>query len=377
MQEKKKMIECSDAIAEAARLCRPALIAAYPITPQTHIVEHLASKVANGKLHAEIINVESEHSALSVCIGAQATGVRTFTASSSQGIALLSEMMFVASGMRLPIVMAVANRALSSPINIWNDHSDMMAQRDTGWLQFYCENSQEAHDTIIQAYKISENLRVMLPSAVCVDGFTLSHLWEPAILAEQHDVDAFLPAFNPLHKLDPENPMTFGPISYPNTYMQFKKQQQDAMLNALEVIKNTSKEFEKKFQRSYGDGLIETYRIEDAKNTLLCLGSVCGTARDVIDKLRKKGKKVGMIKIKTFRPFPANELKKIAKGLEGIAVIDRAISLGNSGPVFTEVKSALQDCSIRLKDFVAGLGGRDITEQDLVNAVEGKGGWLL
>lgn len=378
MQEKRKIIECSEAIAQAAGLCRPGVIPAYPITPQTHIVECLASMANDGRINSQIINVESEHSAMSACIGAAAAGCRTFTASSSQGIALMSEMLFIASGMRLPIIMAVANRALSAPINIWNDHSDTMAQRDAGWIQIYCENTQEAYDTIIQSYKISENEKVMLPSMVCVDGFTLSHLWEPIVIIEQKEIDSFLPEFKPVYKLDPQNPVTFGALAYPNTYTLFKKQQQDAMINSIEIIKKVNDEFKKKFGRGYGNGLVETYCIEDADFALLCMGSVCSTARDVIDLLRKKGKKIGLIKIKTFRPFPNAEIQKLAQGLKEIVVIDRAVSLGNAGPLYIEVKSALNACNTKIKDFVAGLGGKNITEEDLIKMLSENenGGWL-
>lgn len=378
MQGKRKMIECSEAIAQAVGLCKPGVMAVYPITPQTHIVEHLASNVADGKINSQIINVESEHSAMSACIGAEATGCRTFTASSSQGIALMSEMLFVASGMRLPIVMVVANRALSSPINIWNDHSDTMAQRDAGWIQIYCENTQEAYDTIIQSYRISENEKVMLPSMVCVDGFTLSHLWEPVITIEQKEINSFLPEFKPVYKLDPQNPVTLGALAYPNTYTNFKKQQQDAMIDSIKIIKEVNDEFKKKFGRGYGNGLIETYHIEDAESALLCMGSVCSTAKDVIDMLRGRGKKVGLIKVKTFRPFPHEELKKFPK-LKDIAVIDRAVSLGNAGPLYTEVKASLsKNDNVKIKGFIAGLGGRDITEKDLIKMLSEseKGGWL-
>lgn len=366
--QQKSMMECSEAIARAVALCKPGVIAAYPITPQTHIVEHLARMRANGKLNSEIINVESEHSALSACIGAQATGIRTFTASSSQGIALMSEMLFIASGIRLPIVMAVANRALSAPINIWCDHSDTMAQRDSGWMQFYCENAQEAHDTIIQAYKISENKNVMLPSMICVDGFTLSHLWEPVIITEQHYIDSFLPKYKPLYKLDPKNPATLGALACHDTYMYFKKQQQDALLNSTAIIKKVNNEFKKKFARGYGNGLVETYKVENAKQAIIAMGSACSTARVVIDKLRQKGKKIGLIKIKTFRPFPADELKELAKNIEKIAVIDRAISLGNSGPLFVEVKATLPELNIN--NFIVGLGGRDVNEKIIENIIK-------
>jgi pyruvate ferredoxin oxidoreductase alpha subunit len=330
---------------------------------------------AGGKLNSQIINAESEHSAMSACIGAQACGVRTFTASSSQGIALMSEMLFIASGMRLPIIMAVANRALSAPINIWNDHSDTMAQRDSGWMQFYCENTQEAYDTIMQAYKISEDSKIMLPSMVCVDGFTLSHLLEPIKLIEQADVDLFLPEYNPLYKLDAEKPMTMGALAYPNTYMHFKKQQQDAMADSTETIKRVNNEFKEKFQRGYGDGLIETYYADDAETALLCMGSVCSTARDVVDMLRRKGRKAGLIKVKTFRPFPHKELKKFSR-LKSISVIDRAVSLGNAGTLYTEVKASL--ANVEIKGFIAGLGGKDIAEKDLIKALDRKqkGGWL-
>lgn len=358
--KKRELVECSQAIANAARQCKPAVISAYPITPQTHIVERLAEMVSNGELNSEFIDVESEHSAMSAAIGASAAGVRTFTASSSQGIALMHEMLFIASGMRLPIVMAVANRALSAPINIWNDHSDTMAERDSGWLQFYCENSQEAYDTTIMSCLISESKNVMLPSMVCVDGFTLSHLWEPVEFLEDKQVESFVPSFNPEFKLEASSPKTFGALAFPNTYMQFKKQQQDAMNDSIKAIKKANSDFRKKFGRGYGDGLIETYKMEGAKTALIAMGSVCSTARIVIDKLRKQGKKIGMIKIKTFRPFPIDELRKIADGLEGIAVIDRAISPGSYGPLFTEVKSIVND--VKMNDFIVGLGGRDVNE---------------
>lgn len=356
----REVVECSQAIANAVKSCKPAVIAAYPITPQTHIVERLADMVSNGELNSEFVDVESEHSAMSACIGSSATGVRTFTASSSQGLALMHEMLFIASGMRLPVVMAVANRALSAPIDIWNDHSDTMAERDSGWLQFYCENSQEAYDTTLMAFKISEDNNVMLPSMVCVDGFTLSHLWEPVEFANGKDVDSFLPEFSPMLRLDASSPKTFGALAFPNMYMNFKKQQQDAMDNALEVIKRVNSDFMKKFGRGYGDGLVETYMMDDAKTAIIAMGSACSTARIAIDRLRKAGSKTGMIKIKSFRPFPVNELRKITKGLDGIAVIDRAISLGNAGPLFTDVKSAIPD--LKINDFIVGLGGRDINE---------------
>ena len=362
-----KMIECSRAIAEAVKLCKPDVIAAYPITPQTHIVEDLAKMIANGDLNSEYLRVESEHSALSACIGAQATGSRTFTATNSQGLALMSEMLYVASGMRLPIVMAISNRALSSPINIWNDHSDTMSVRDSGWIQLHCESSQEAFDTIIQAYKIAEEIN--LPVMVCVDGFTLSHLWEPVEMINEDQIKTFLPPYCPKFKLETENPITLGPIGYPFCYQGFKEKQHKAMLDSSQIIKKINKEFLDRFGRGYGDGLIELYRMDDAKKAIVIMGSACGTAREVIDKLREKKEKVGMIKIKSFRPLPVNELKKACERIRGLAIIDRAISLGNNAPLYTELKAVLPE-NIKINSFITGLGGKDVTMQILEEAIK-------
>ncbi len=360
----KKIQECSKAVAEAVKLCRPKVIAAYPITPQTHIVEALADLVGNKELDAEYINVESEHSALSACVGAQATGIRTFTATCSQGLALMHEILFVASGLRLPIVMAVANRALSAPISIWNDHSDSIAARDSGWIQLYVESSQEAFDTIIQAYKIAE--KCLLPVMVCLDGYILSHLYEPIDNLTQQEVNKFLPEYNPKIKLDPKNPMTIGAIADPNYYMEFKKEQHDAMLNSIKVIEQVNDEFKKEFKRSYGNGLIETYNIK-AKKLFVAMGSVCGTIKELVD----RNKEYGLIKIKCFRPFPEEELKKIIKNKE-LIVVDKDISFGNEGALAIEIKTISGD----VKGVIAGLGGRDITIDGLKKIAE-KGGWLL
>ncbi len=333
----------------------------------THIVERVADFVNDGLLNAEYINVESEHSAMSACIGAEATGARTFTATNAQGLALMSEMLFIASGMRLPIVMAIANRAMSAPINIWNDLSDTIAQRDSGWIQLYCESSQEAYDTTIQAYKIAE--KMLLPVMICVDGFTLSHVWEPIELLSQKDVDSFLPKYNPKHKLDVGKPITMGPIGMPNSYMFFKKQQHEAMLKSLSIIKEVNNLFSRKFKRKYGNGLLEAYRMDNADYALVAMGSVCGTARCVVDELRKKGKKAGLIKIKCFRPFPSEDIVKTCSKLRGIAIIDKDISFGNAGAVFIEIKAALRNQQIKINNFIAGLGGRDITKKMLSAAL--------
>jgi len=359
------VIEGAHAIAEAVRQCRPLVIPAYPITPQTHIIERLSEMSASGKLDAEYINVESEHSAMSACIGASATGARTFTSSSSQGMALMSEMLFIASGMRLPIVMAVANRSLSAPLSIWNDQSDSMAQRDSGWIQLYCESGQEAYDTTIQAFRIAE--KTSNPVMVCVDGFSISHTFEPVTLLDDECVGNFVGKFKAKIKLDTLRPVTMGPIAMPDYYMDFKKEQQDSIISARNDIKKVNKEFGDKFGRNYGDGLIETYRIEDADYAILGMGSLCSTARVAIDEMRNKGKKVGLIKLRAFRPFPYDELKKVVSGLKGIAVMDRAISLGSAGPLFTEVKACI--CNIQLNDFITALGGRSINVKMLSDAV--------
>lgn len=366
----KKVIEASEAVAIAAKLCKIDVMPVYPITPQTHIPEKIADYVYNGKMDAELINVESEHSAMSAAIGASATGARVFTATASQGLALMHEMLFVASGMRMPIVMAVANRALSAPINIWNDHQDSISARDSGWMQFYVESAQEAQDTVVMAYKIAENKDILTPIMVCLDGFTLTHVFEPVILLSQAEVDSFLPSYKPLFKLDPKNPVTMGPIAYPNSYMDFKLQQQKAMEKALIEIKKVQAEFFKKFGRNYGNGLIEEYKTKDADYAVVAMGTVCSTAKDLVDNLRKKGKKVGLIKVKTFRPFPEEDIINASKHLKAIAVLDRDISLGQQGALYTDIKAALNGCNTIVNNFIVGLGGRDVRPETIMTALD-------
>ena len=357
----KKIIAASEAIALGVKLCKPKVIPIYPITPQTIIVEKLADYVYNGELNAELIDLESEHSAISACLGAEATGVRTFTATASQGLALMHEILFVVSGMRLPVVMAVANRALSAPINIWNDHQDSISARDSGWMQFYVESAQEALDTVIMAYKIAE--KTLTPAMVCLDGYTLSHVYEPVDVPSQKQVDSFLPAYKPKFKLDPNNPLTMGPIAPPNIYMEIKKQQHDAISKAIPDIVKVNSEFKKIFNRKYGDGLIETYKLEDADYAVVAMGTIVGTIRTVVDELRKKGKKVGLIKLKTFRPFPEERIKKAISNLKGLAIIDRDISTGYTGAVFSEIRGLV---NIPVHSFIAGLGGRDVTPNHIL-----------
>ncbi len=346
----KKMLEGSHAIAEAVRLSKVKVIAAYPITPQTHIVERLAEMIANGELDAEFLNVESEHSALAACIGAQATGVRSFTATASQGLALMWELLYVASGMRLPIVMAVANRSLSAPLSIWNDWSDSMGARDAGWIQFYCKNAQEALDTTLQAYKISEHKDVLLPSMVCIDGFFLSHTVEPVDVPEK----PFVKEYKPVLKLDPENPISMGCYATPEYYQEFKKEQQIAMEKARRVIKQVNNEFKKMYNRCYGNGLIEVVN-PGGKYAIVSLGSVCNTIQATMPK------NVTLIRIRTFRPFPRKELK-IVNEFKCVAVLEKDVSLGLGGAVATEIKAISETPAVSV---ITGLGGRDVNYEVL------------
>ncbi len=357
--------EVSIAIADAVKLARAEVIAAYPITPQTHIVEHLSELVANGELDAEYVTVESEHSAMSVAIGAVATGARTFTSTAAQGLALMHEMLFIASAMRLPVVMVVANRALSAPISIWNDHSDIMANRDIGWIQVWAENGQEAVDLTIQAFRIAEDKNVMFPMIVNIDGFTLSHVIEPIILPDQEEIDAFLPAFKPKYKLDPRKPITMGAVGVPEIYFEAKKAQDEAFRNTPRVIKRVWKDWANRFGREYNP--IETYRMEDAEVALLIMGSLAETAMTAVDKMRDEGKKVGLVRIRLWRPFPVQEFRRAVSKVPVLAVIDRAMPPGAvNGPVATEVKAALYNAGRkpRVVNFIAGLGGRDVTVED-------------
>lgn len=379
----KRIEECAIAIAEAAKLCRIQVFPMYPITPSTHVAEKISEFINNNELEAAMIDVESEHSALSAAVGASAVGARAFTATSSQGFALMFEILPIASGLRLPIVMAVANRALSAPINIWNDHSDSVSARDQGWIQLWVESSQEALDTVIQAFKIAENKKILLPVMVNFDGFTLSHVFEPIDVPEQKQVDRFLPEYKAEHILDVKNPKTFGPIAFPETFMEFKKIQQEAMEASLEMIEKTNSEFKKSFGRGYGNGLLELYRMNDAEFAVIGMGTICGTARVVVDELRAKGKKAGLIKLKSLRPFPEKEIQKATKNLKALAVIDRHVSLGFEGPLFTDLRSTIYCNDIQILGYIAGLGGRDVSIEHFQKVFEDlfkgkqKGEWLF
>jgi pyruvate ferredoxin oxidoreductase alpha subunit len=364
-------IEVSLAIGEMVKLADVDVVAAYPITPQTHIVEHIAELVADGELDAEYIPVESEHSAMSACLGSAAVGARTFTASSGQGLELMHEVLYVASGMRLPIIMAVANRALSSPLSVWGDHSDVMALRDTGWIQIFTENGQEVADQTLCAFHIGEDERVLLPVMVHLDGFHLSHVIEPILLPEEGEVKSFLPANKFPFPLHPSKPVAMGDFAPPIVYTEAKWAQEVNLRKSKDVILEVWRKFAKQFGRTYLP--VESYRTEGANTLIMTMGSFSETAMTAIDKLRDKGKNVGLIRLRLWRPFPFEELRDAVKGAETIIILDRAISAGGpGGPVASEVRSALYDQTphVKIVSFVGGLGGRDITQNDFEEIIE-------
>lgn len=355
-----------EAVAQAAKQSNVDVVAAYPITPQTIIVERFSEYVHNGEVDTEFVCVESEHSAMSACIGASLTGARVFTATSSQGLALMHEMMYIASGLRLPIVMAVANRALSAPINIHGDHSDMMGSRDCGWVQVYAENVQEAYDWTIQSFKIAEDHDVLLPVSVNLDGFILTHSTEDVGTLEDEEVAKFLPPRKPLYDIDPEKPVSVGALCLPDYYFEFKRQQAEAMKNIPRAMRRVNTEYEALTGRKYG--ALDALEMEDAEAGILCLGSTAGTARFVAKELRERGKRVGVVKLWLYRPFPTKEIVDAIKGLRALVVLDRACSFGAPyGAVCSDIVSALSQSGAKLNvlNGIYGLGGRDITPSDI------------
>ena len=363
-----KITEGSYAVAEAVRLCRPQVISAYPITPQTHIVEALADMVANCQIDAEYITVENELSALSACVGASAAGSRTYSATTSQGLALMFEVCFNAAGMRLPIVMTIANRAMGAPLSIWNDQQDSISLRDSGWLQFYAEDNQEATDLHVIAYRVAEDHSVLLPALVCFDGFILSHTYEPVDMLSQEDVDNYLPKFSPYERLDAADPISFGMYATPDYYLEFRYEIDNAVKRAKDVITKAGKEFGTMFGRDYS-ALVEGYRLDDAETAIVAMGSICGTAKDAIDEMRDGGKKAGLLKIRVFRPFPSEEIAQALGKVKRVAVLDKNISLGAKGALALEVKDALYGSGIQVKDYILGLGGRDVRKKDIKEIV--------
>ncbi|MCX7920197.1 MAG: pyruvate ferredoxin oxidoreductase [bacterium] len=357
----------NDAVAEAMRQINPDVVAAYPITPQTELMHKFAEYVADGLVKTEFVLVESEHSAMSACIGASAAGARAMTATSACGLALMWEVLYVAAGMRLPIVMTDVNRALSAPINIHCDHSDTMGARDSGWIQLYAENAQEAYDNVIQAIRIAEHPKVRLPVMVCMDGFIISHTNERLELLPDDVVTNFVGEYKPEHYLlDVDHPVTFGPLDLQDYYFEHRRQQAEAMRNAGPIILDIGKEFEKISGRSYG--YFEAYRMDDAELVIICLGSTAGTTKVVVDQLREKGKKVGLLKPRVFRPFPYQELINVLKNVKAVAVLDRSDSFnGFSGPLFSELRGALygSEANPKIVDYIYGLGGRDIGLEEI------------
>jgi pyruvate/2-oxoacid:ferredoxin oxidoreductase alpha subunit len=357
----KKVLSSNQAVSYAVLSARSQVIAAYPITPQSSVVEMIANFCAKGDLDTKFINVESEHSAMAACIAASATGARTFTATSSQGLALMHELLHYASGLRLPIVMANVNRALAAPFNLKADLSDSLAQRDTGWLQFYCESGQEVFDTIIQAYRISE--QILLPVMVNLEGFILSHTYEVVDIPEQKEIDLFLPSFAPRHCLDVENPSMMGATT--DLYINFRYKTHQAMQKATTVCKEVDTQFRKAFGRGYG--LIQPYKCEYSDIILVTAGTIAGTSRMVADQYRRKGLKVGVLRIRLFRPFPKEGICEVLRNTKKVAVIDRDFSPGCGGILAQEIRSALQEAKSTLPifEFIAGLGGKDVTDEDV------------
>lgn len=356
----RQLLEGSRAVAEAVRLCRPQVIAAYPITPQTHIIEHLAQFVADGELSAKFINAESEFGAASVVLGAVTSGARAFTATASQGLLLMTEVLYNIAGLRLPLVMVCANRAVGAPINIFSDHQDSMSVRDAGWIQLYVESNQEAVDSVIQAYRIAELCE--LPVMVCMDGFFLTHTFEPVELPEQTAVDVFLPPFHFARALNPARPITLGGGSEPDNYLEFRAAQHQALEQARDVIDAIDADFSYQFGRDYG-GLVEPYRLEAAEIVMVTLGSTMGAVRDVVDTLRANGMMVGALRLRCFRPFPAQTLLEYLDTVHKIIALEKAVSAGAGGIVAGELRAALYQAgkSIPVTGIIGGLGGRDLT----------------
>jgi len=364
----KTIVETGNHVAGLAALAaRAQVVAAYPITPQTQIVEKIAELVDSGKMNAEYICVESEHSAMSACIGASTVGARTFTATSAHGLAYMHEMLHWASAARLPMVMAVVNRAMGPPWTIWTDHGDSLPQRDTGWIQIYCASNQEIFDSIIQAYRVCEDQRVLMPAMICLEGFILSHTNMPIKIPDQKEIDDFLPPFKPGWKLDVENPVSHGNIVSPEYYMELRYYMHEALEKAKKLIPNVAREYSEKFGLPDYGGLIEEYMCDDAEVVLVSMGTIGSEAKLAVKKLRDEGYKVGSARIRVFRPFPKEAVREIGAKAKALAIIDRDISFGMEGILLTEMRSALFDLSKKplTKNFIAGLGGRDVTESDI------------
>ena len=360
-----KQCEGSHAVAEAVALCRPEVICAYPISPQTHIVEGLGEMVKSGELTpCEFINVESEFAAMSVAIGSSAAGARSYTATASQGLLFMVEAVYNAAGLGLPIVMTVANRAIGAPINIWNDHSDSLSQRDSGWMQLFAETNQEAVDLHIQAFKLAEELS--MPIMVCMDGFILTHAFERVDIPTQQQVDSYLPPFDPRQSLDPKEPISIGAMVGPEAFMEVKYLAHAKQMQALELIPQLSAEFKQTFGRDSG-GLVRTYRAEDAETMIVAMGSVLGTIKDVVDDMREQGHKIGVLGIVSYRPFPLKEVRAALVNCKRFLVLEKSLAVGMGGIVATDVRMAVSGTGLKGYTAIAGLGGRTISKASLQN----------
>ncbi|HEY9073943.1 MAG TPA: pyruvate ferredoxin oxidoreductase [Desulfobaccales bacterium] len=365
-----KYLEGSHGVSQVVAMCRPNVISAYPITPQTHIVEDLARMVGEGVLQAEFINVESEFSAASVVLGASAAGARAYTTTTSQGLLLMNEVIYCIAGMRLPIVLTCANRAISAPLNIWNDHSDSMTIRDAGWIQLHAEDNQEAADLHMQAFKIAEQTN--LPVMVCMDGFILTHCFEPVDIPEQKEVDAFVPPFKPQHIVDPRWPRALGLYADPRFYMEVRYILHRALEKSEKVISTVSADFAKQFGRTSG-GLIHSYKLEQADLVIVTMGSIAGTIKDLIDELEEEGKKVGLLQICSYRPFPRQAVYEALRDKMNIVVLEKSISLGRGGILASDIRWSFpwaEKTGRTISCYVAGLGGKNISKDDLRNMVE-------
>jgi pyruvate ferredoxin oxidoreductase alpha subunit len=365
------------AMAEAMRQINPDVVAAFPITPSTQVIEDFAKYVADGRVHTELVTVESEHSAMSACIGASLAGARVMTATSSQGLALMWEMLYIAASMRQPVLMTLVNRALAGPINIHCDHSDSMGARDAGWIQLYAENNQEAYDNMVMAPVISEHADVSLPLMVCLDGFIISHSIETMQLEDDQPVREFIGERKARHSvLDTDNPVSWGALDLHNYYIEHKRGQIEAMRQAKSVIEDVSRKFGEKFGRTYG--LFESYRLDDAERVIVAINSIAGEIKETIDELRNRGEKVGLLKIRVFRPFPYEEIREALKNAGIVIVLDRSASFGAYGPLFTEIRTALADLKKPPLTYnrTFGLGGRELFPDDIADIFAESGKYL-
>jgi len=361
----KKVVTGNYAAAFGALRSKVDVVAAFPITPQTFIVEHISEFVNDGLMDCEFVRMESEHSAISGCVSATATGARSYTATASQGLALMHEILFVPPALRLPIVMPIVNRTVAAPIGIWAEYNDAMPQRDCGWLQVFCEDNQEVFDMVLQSYKICEDKRVLLPGMVNMDAFYLSHTVEPVDFGEQEEYDRFLPKYKAEHAhLWPEDPMTIGTFSPPEYIQEARWATNQAMNASRAVIMEVNDEFARTFGRDY-HGLVEHYMTDDADAVLVAVGTVTASARVVVNEYRAAGKKVGLVKLRFFRPFPHEEMCKLAENVKALGVYDKSISFGTGGPIWIDVKASLYGHSIPVVNFLAGLGGRDVVKTDI------------